>query len=227
MKDLVTILPDYDEKVGNMNAKVLATRDAEQASYAHYMAKMLSVAEAQREENKKLAKIRQERHGIDPNAQAPSMLAILARPKEDDEKHFFRPLPKEVVAASYSLSAAVTAGDDQAVGHLVAERPITLEEVAHVENIRRRSKNTLGQSEKSGSGEEAKKAAVNAYLCSPGIVFKDLSPGDQSRIRKPIPYESEPLIAKKPAPAPKDDLFWKHGHFLELKNWLKRYWFNQ
>ena len=48
MKDLVDIVTDYDEKVGNMNATVLAARDAESASYAHYMAKMLTASDSQR-----------------------------------------------------------------------------------------------------------------------------------------------------------------------------------
>src|ERR1017187_8436089 len=96
MKDLVEIIHDYDDKVGNLNVKLLAARDAESASYAHYMAKVLEASQAQRDENKKLAEIRFKRHGIDPHAQQPSTKAIMARPKEDDEKHWLRHLPEGV-----------------------------------------------------------------------------------------------------------------------------------
>lgn len=202
MRDLVNILPDYDEKLGNMNASVLAARDAESAGYAHYMAKMLAATDAQRVENRKLQEIRKQRHGIDPTAQQPSTQAVLARPKEDDLGHFLRPLPKEVIEQSQKLFAAHSKGDYAAISSLVAERAVTLEEVSHVEAIRRRSKNTKGQSEKSAFSEEKKEAGTHAFICSPGIPFDQLSPEDKERLRKPIQYESPPLVAKE---APQKD----------------------
>jgi len=206
-RDLVDILPDYDTKIGTMNAKVLAARDAESANYAHFMAKQLALSGAQREENKRLAEIRKQRHGIDPTAQQPSTQAILARPKEDDEKHWLRPL---VDCQIENPDGTIDVG----------ERPVTIEEVSHVEATRRRPKNSTGQSEKSAAGEEAKENAVNAYLCSPPAV---LSEEELKRVSKPKAYETQPMvITAPPLPKPSDKTFWTHGHFLELKNWLKR-----
>jgi len=185
-KDLVDIVPDYNEKVGNMNASILAARDAESAGYAHYMAKMLTASEAQRIENKKLAEIRFKRHGIDPNAQQPSTQAILARPKEKDLEHFFRPL----------VDCQVRDKD----GNIdVGERPVTREEASHIESIRRRPKNSVGQSEKSGSGEERKEAAVNAFICSPGVTLDQLSAPDREKLDRVIEvYETPPMVEQKP-----------------------------
>jgi hypothetical protein len=206
-RDLVDILPDYDTKIGNMSAKVLAARDAESAGYAHYMAKQLAASEAQREENRKLAEIRKQRHGIDSFAQAPSTRAILARPKEDDEKHFLRPL----------VDCQIRDKD----GNIdVGERPVTIEEVSHIEAIRRRPKNSTGQSEKSATGKENQEAAIHTYLCSPPAV---LSEEELKRVTKPQVYETKPLVVTAPPPPkPSDKTFWTHGHFLELKNWFKR-----
>ena len=138
-----------------MNATVLAARDAESAGYAHYMAQQLAATEAQREENKKLAEIRKIRHGIDPHAQAKSTQAILARDPKDDEKHWLRHLPEGVQYRK----------EDGSVD--VGERAVTIEEVSHVEAIRRRPKNSQGQSEKSSVGEEKREVAIQAYLYSP------------------------------------------------------------
>ncbi len=183
MKDLVDILPDYADKVGNMNAKVLAARDAESASYAHYMAKMLQVSEAQREENRKLAEIRKQRHGIDPHAQQPSTLAIMARPKEDDEKHWLRHLPE----------GAQIRDKDGNVN--IGERAVTIEEISHVEATRRRPKNSQGQSELSATTEEKKEASVNAFICSPPA---RLSPEEIQKVSQIAPYTPPPPIPPKP-----------------------------
>lgn len=193
MKDLVEIIPDHADKVGNLNVKVLAARDAESAGHSHYMAKMLAASEAQRDENKKLAEIRLKRRGIDPNAQQPSTMAIMARPKEQDLEHFLRPLPKAVVEQSAKLAAAIEKGDEKAIAALVAEREVSREEVSHIESVRRRPKNSQGQSEKSGSGEEAREAATSAYLFTPGVKAEDLSPEEKQRVAKaPVIQAPEP-----------------------------------
>ena len=212
MKDLVDIVTDYDEKVGNMNATVLAVRDAESASYAHYMAKMLTASDSQREENRKLAEIRNNRHGIDPTAQQPSTQAIMARPKEDDEKHFLRPLPKEVIEQSARMSQAINQFREEhkdlpqaaiqelecpGMKEMVGERQVSDAQESHVQSVRYRSKNTKGQSEKSGSGEERKEAATHAYLCSGPAILTD---EEKQRITQIAPYtEIPPLpIEEKP-----------------------------
>lgn len=185
MKDLVQIIPDYSEKVGNMNVRALAVRDAESASYAHYMATMLSASEAQREENRKLAEIRFKRHGIDPNAQQPSTQAILARPKEKDLEHFLRPL----------VDCQVRKPDGSID---VGERPVTVEEVSHIEAIRRRPKNSVGQSDKSATTEQGREAAVNAFICSPGVTKEQLSVLDAAKLDQPvIAYEAPPMVEQK------------------------------
>lgn len=210
MKDLVEIIPDYAEKVGNMNAKALAARDAESAGYAHYMAQMLKASEAQREENKKLVEIRRQRHGIDPHAQQPSTMAILARDPKDDEKHWLRHLPEGVQIRDKD-------------GNIdVAPRPVSVEEISHIESIRHRPKNSVGQSEKSGTSEKTRELAIDAYLYSPGIEFKDLSKEDQQRVTELSPYSELPSVPAPETPKVTDKKFWLYGHYLELKNWLKR-----
>lgn len=161
MKDLVEILPDHAEKVGNMSVTLQAVRDAESAGYAHYMSKALAASEAQREENRKLAEIRKKRYGIDPTAQQPSTLAIMARPKEDDEKHWNRHLPPGVQFLDKDGNVDVAA------------REVTPQEVMIEESRRHSSKNTTGQSEKSGSGEQKKEAAVHAFIYSPPAALSE------------------------------------------------------
>ncbi len=197
-RDLVQIIPDYNEKVGNLHVSEIAARDAESAGYAHYMAKMLEATHSQREENRKLAEIRFKRHGIDPHAQQPSTLAILARDPKDDEKHWLRHLPEGVQIRDKDGNVDV------------APRPVTIEEVSHVEATRRRPKNTTGQSEKNGASEETRERAVHAYLCSPGIPLERLSIQEKERITQVTPYEE-----LKPIPAPpteiKESNFWFSG----------------
>lgn len=176
-KDIVEMLPD----VGNMRQSVLAERNAEHAFYARYMADM-GRNEAQREENKKLQEIRKQRHGIDPFAQAPSTQAILARPKEKDEEHFNRPPVECQIRDSDGLVN-------------VRERALEERERSHAEAIRRRPKNSIGQSEKSSAGEERKEAAVNAFICSPGVSLENFNPEERARIQKPQVYEESPVLA--------------------------------
>jgi len=210
MKDLVEIIPDHAEKVGNMNAKVLAARDAESAGYAHYMAKMLQASEAQREENRKLAEIRKQRRGIDPHAQQPSTLAIMARDHKDDEKHWLRHLPEGVQIRDKD-------------GNIdIGERPVTIEEASHIESIRRRPKNSTGQSEKSSASDEKKEIAADAFMYSPGIEFKDLTAEERQRITQIAPYSELPPSPVQETPKVTDKKFWLYGHYLEFKNWFKR-----
>jgi hypothetical protein len=201
-KDLVDILPD----VGKMRQSALAVRDAESASYAHYMATMLSASEAQREENKKLAEIRFKRHGIRPGAQQPSTQAILARPKEKDLEHFLRPLVDcQIKKPDGSID--------------VGERPVTIEEVSHVEATRRRPKNSTGQSDKSAFDEQHREAAANAFVCSPPAALSEM---DKDRTTKVISYDELPGVAVT-IEQPKDDLYWKHAkHEFSFKKLLKR-----
>lgn len=210
MKDIVPILPDYDEKVGTMNVTPQMVRDAESAGYAHYMATMLRASDGQREENRKLAEIRKKRHGIDPTAQQPSTLAIMARPKEKDEEHWLRPLPKEVLEQSAKLAAAVAQGDDAAIRALVAERAVTLEEVSHVEAIRRRPKNSQGQSEKSSVGEEKRETAIQAFVYSTPA---ELTPDEKQRIIQLTPYTQVP-VPPEDEPEPPESLGSKFLHWL-------------
>lgn len=195
-KDIVEMLPD----VGNMRQSVLPERNAEHASYARYMADM-GRNEAQREENKKLQEIRKQRHGLDPFAQAPSTQAILARPKEKDEEHFNRPLVECQIRDSDGLVD-------------VRERPLEERERGHAEAIRRRPKNSIGQSEKSSAGEERKEAAVNAFICSPGVSLENLNPEERARIQKPKVYEEQPAIGVEAPKSKKWGWREKMGWFL-------------
>lgn len=205
-KDIVEMLPD----VGNMRQSVLPERNAEHASYARYMADM-GRNEAQREENRKIQEIRKQRHGIAPFAQAPSTQAILARPKEKDEEHFNRPLANCQIRDS-----------DGVVD--IGERHLEEKERSHAEAIRRRPKNSIGQSEKSSAGEERKEAAVNAFICSPGVSLENLNPEERARLQKPAAYEEPPVLAIETKPVKKagwdfqggstwlGNLLWKWRH---------------
>lgn len=181
MKDLVPILPDYEEKVGNMKSRVTQVRDAEDAHYSHYMAKTLSLSHAQREENRKIAEIRKKRYGFDPTAQQPSTQAILDRPKEKDLEHFLRPLVDCQIR-----------GKDGEID--VAERKLTVEEISHVEALRRRPKNSTGQSEKSAVNEVRKEASINAFNCSPGISTENLTTEEKYRLNQSKSHENKPIV---------------------------------
>lgn len=187
----------------------LQIRDAEASGYSHYMAQMLKISDAQREENRKLAEIRKKRHGIDPHAQQPSTRSILAMSKEEHDKWLERPIPTK---------AQCQVMDDK--GNVdVGERKVTLEEVSHIEAIRRRPKNSVGQSEKTSAGKERREAAMNAFIHSPPAA---LSVEDELRMVKMLPYTEDPVIARETQkPNSEEDTFWTHGRFLFFKNWVK------
>ena len=210
MKDIVEILPD----VGNMRQTVLPERNAEDAFYAQRMAEALNV-DAQREENKKIQAIRAKRAGMDLQTyltrQEPSTQATLDRDPKDDLKHWGRPLPE---------NAQVRDKDGNVD---IGERAVTIEEVSHIESIRRRPKNSTGQSEKSSAGEERKEAAENAFICSPGVSLENLNPEERARIQRPKPYEEPPVLAVETAKvAPAKDSWFKGGATWWANFWWKR-----
>jgi len=228
-KDIVTILPDFADKVGNMRQTAVPVRDAEQAGYAHYMAQMLTASESQREENRRLQEIRRKRHGVDPHAQPASTQAILTRPKEKDLEHFLRPLPESEVKRTAEIAAALAAKplalkeESAAINQLTGKRDVPDDQKDHIEAIRRRPKNSKGQSDKSAFDQDHSEAAANAFVCSPGVTLEQLSDEDKKRITKPIAYAEEPKVAiETPKPKPTEKTFWTHGHFLELKNWFRK-----
>lgn len=209
-KDIVEMLPD----VGNMRQSVLPERNAEHASYARYMVEM---ANDQREENRKLQEIRAKRAGVDLKTyltqQAASTQATLDRPKEKDLSHWLREVPKE---------AQINKPDEN--GHIeMPTREISPQEYAAF-NATKNNRNTRGQSEKSSAGEERKEAAVNAFICSPGVSLENLNPEERARIQKPTAYEEPPLLAIETKPVKKagwdfqggstwlGNLLWKWRH---------------
>lgn len=190
MQDIVQIIPDYNEKTGNMNTTILAARDAESAGYAHYMAKMLAATDAQREENKKLAEIRKIRRGIDPTAQQPSTMAIMARPKEDDEKHFNRPMPTKAQCQVLDKDGNVDVG----------ERKVTPREVILHKSTQRAEKNTVGQPDIAAIDEPKRARAIDAFIYTPPA---ELSEEDKKKLKVLTAYaQPQPLPPAKKENSP-------------------------
>lgn len=114
--------------------------------------------------------------------QAASTLATLSRPKEHDEEHYNRQIPENWKAVPEAKTL------DEAVGM----KPRDAEQISHVEAVRRRSKNFLGDSISMGAksiSELSRDRAISAYTCSPPA---ELSESDKMKLKALTPYNPLP-----------------------------------
>jgi hypothetical protein len=163
---------------GGWRIKPKLSRDPEYARYVERMAKQVRAENPELYSRPKPVKP----EGMSQedwiySMQAKSTQEIITKQKDPDYKRdWTEPLPENVLANPNAKTK----------GELVGKRAVTLEEVSHVEAIRRRSKNTRGQSDKSSVSKESKVRAMDHFLHHPGVPENLLS-DDEIIAAKDIP----------------------------------------
>lgn len=112
--------------------------------------------------------------------QAPSTLRNLARDPSQDEAWKNRPIP-------YAQAQVAKSAQEMAQ----FERKMTPDEFSLIEGMRRRPKNSEGQSELSSAMPERRQAAASAFTCSPPA---ELTDAERSRISQISPYTPPPPV---------------------------------
>lgn len=96
--------------------------------------------------------------------QVASMQATIDRDPSKDAEHWNRKIDMSVAIAPHPSTC---------------ERIIDPDQYSHIEAIRRRPKNSIGQSEKSSASEERKEIARQAFTCSQPA---DLNPAEKEKL---------------------------------------------
>jgi hypothetical protein len=175
-------------------------------SYSAYVERMAAELKEQR---KNLPK-----HPIS-TAQPASTKALLEaqekRAKEDDFLHWGRPIPSNWKAVPNAKTL------DEAVG----KKDFDASQVAVIEDIRRKARNTLGQSESSSVSEESKQRARDVWLYTPPAPY---TKEEQRKIKELEDAKPKKELPKEVAPAkemgPPDTI-------LVGQTYLKNNWWNR
>lgn len=114
-------------------------------------------------------------------------------------------LPENVIAIPNALTKE----------ELVNERDLTFDEISHVESIRRRPKNSIGQSDLSSASEESKARAIDHFRSHPSLLESDLTDSQLSSIKK-LNDLLNGAIVTSPQYEWRKMSFWK-----AIKHWLK------
>lgn len=124
--------------------------------------------------------------------QCNSTKMIMDRPIEKDKEWQNRPLPKEAIEQSQRLEKALSDGDSAEFKRLVGNRELSPDEIFYFESMRRRSKNTKGQSEAKGHSDQKRENAVQGFIYTPPA--KVTTQEVTQRAVGLVEYKSEPLI---------------------------------
>lgn len=116
---------------------------------------------------------------IDP--QSSSTMQMLQNQKEGIVRDWTAPLPDNVIANPNAKNR----------DELVGVRAFDPEQVSHVESVRRRQKNTGGESKDSATTDESRARAEHSFIVSPPA---DMSKEDPSRIQGLIEIVSQPMV---------------------------------
>lgn len=137
--------------------------------------------------------------------QEKSTKEILTKQKDPSYKRdWSAPLPDNVLANPNASSKE----------ELIGERDLTIQEISHVESIRRRPKNSLGQSEKSAFDQEKRDHAIDHFRSSPNL--KTLSKEDMARLTELKFAPPEAIIETIPQYEWKKLTTWQ-----AIKHWFK------
>lgn len=134
--------------------------------------------------------------------QCASTQATLDRDPSKDAEHWSRPLPESVVLASKIQRAAYETGDLNELERLLSTRKIRPDEASHIESVRRRPKNSLGQSDLPTADKAKIERAIHAFTYSGPA---ELTPEQKQRLAELTAYsqlaasfEREPVTQPKP-----------------------------
>jgi hypothetical protein len=141
--------------------------------------------------------------------QAESTKRIMSRPKEEDEAWFNRPLPENCSIKPEVWANASREERDA----LVNARPVTVEEVDVIQDIRKKGRNNVGKTNETSVTSERKEAAVNAFTYTPPA---PLTVSELERLVRMVPItEPEPIDIKEPKKKTLDGRLmhklWKNG----------------
>ncbi len=138
--------------------------------------------------------------------QSPSTREIIEKQKDPNYKRdWSAPLPDNWLANKDAKNRDEMTGNRKELGLL------DIDQVNHVEAIRRRSKNTLGQSEKSSSSEESKARARHHFLVHPPA---DITKEQESQITELSP-------SSKGIPQTTIEIWKPLTPWQAFKHWLK------
>lgn len=118
--------------------------------------------------------------------QPKSTQAALIKHKDPDYKRDWD-APIEGWQTNPDLDPKDYATFDDYLAAITNQRDLPLDQVNHIEAIRRRSKNTLGQSEESSVSEESKDRAKHHFLVSPPALLSKEEMDNVTNLTKPVP----------------------------------------
>lgn len=106
--------------------------------------------------------------------QSASTQRILSMTREEHAEHNNRPLPtRDQWQAKPTKPLKENATQDEYYAWLTGQRDLPLDQVFVAEDIRRKPKNSIGQSLKSSASDERKELARQAYVCTPPTEILD------------------------------------------------------
>lgn len=136
--------------------------------------------------------------------QSPATRELMEKHKDPEYKRdWTAPLPDNVLANPNATTKE----------ELVGEREATIEEINHIEAIRRRSKNTLGQSERSGVSSESRARGAHAFCVSPPARLTD----EEIQMLTKI----EPIENSMPATLPEPE---QKKRYPSIMDWITGAW---
>ena len=122
--------------------------------------------------------------------QCASTQAILDRPKDQDAAR-----QAELFSPTFWLDLKEKS---KAEHPEETNRPWDLDQIRHVEAIRHRPKNSIGQSEKSAITNEKRQHAEDAFLYTPPAEIIELTTEQKERLMEPIPELTPIEVQEKP-----------------------------
>lgn len=125
--------------------------------------------------------------------QAQSTMHVLKMTDEEAAAHRNRPMisMEDAVANKDAYEAFKKDPTDENRAKVVSKRALDPDEISHVESIRRRPKNSLGQSEESSVSEEKRHAGIEAFIFTPPA--KVTKEEIKAKAVGLVEYKSEPL----------------------------------
>lgn len=122
--------------------------------------------------------------------QSPSTQAILLRDPSKDEEHFNRLLDVDRAQVEKSGEEVVINAEKRIADYGMAQ-------INHLEAVRRRAKNSLGQSKQSATDKETKDSAVHHFLVSPPAKLTKEEEKQVTQLSQPQAVVAQPQLTKE------------------------------
>lgn len=141
--------------------------------------------------------------------QAPSTKDLLEKHKDPNYKRdWTAPLPDNVLANPEAKTK----------DELIGKRDLGIDEISHFEAVRRRPKNSLGQSELSSTSKESRERAAHNFLVSPPALLTEDEIQGVTNLTKPV----EAIPATAPASEWRDISVWRAIYHFCTGNKVRR-----